>query len=417
MGTMERERSGREMMLSTRFSRSAVARLVSRRALARLAAAAALATLAACANVGAPRPAADDGAMIDVSGAVPVALLVPTGAGDPTLQRIGRDLENAARLAQVDLRNAQIDLRVYDTGGTFEGGQAAATRAATEGAAIIVGPLLSTETAGADPVARNAGLNMLTFSNNPGVAAPGVYLLGVTPGASADTLARFARGRGLSNFGVLYVQGEADAVIRDSVIAAVSRAGGRVVSTQAYPYSQQGVNDTVAVMSVALQNAGADAVFLTERSTAGLVADGLRANGLGPDRALLMGLQPWGQDADTLGRGSLQGAVYAAPDPALLAAFEGRYVNAYGEVPHELAVLAYDGVGAVGALIAEARARGGAPFSTSRITQPQGFAGANGAFRFSPDGLSQRNLAVIEVRGGVAVVTSRAARGFDSLVN
>lgn len=395
------------MMLSTPISL--------RRLLARTAAAAALALLAACTSVAVPTVSSDDGVAVDVNQPVRVALLVPLGSSDPNLQTIGRDLVNAGQLAQADVRNAQIDLQVYETGGTLAGGQAAATRAISEGAKIIVGPLLSTETAGADPVARNAGVKLLTFSNNPVVAAPGVFLLGVTPGASASALANFARARGLSNFGVLYVQGETDEVIRDSVIAAVSAAGGRVVSTQAYPYSQQGVTDTVAVMSVALQNAGADAVFLTERSTAGIVADGLRANGLGADRALLMGLQPWGQDAETLGRGSLQGAVYAAPDPALLAAFQGRYQNAYGAAPHELAVLAYDGVGAVGALIAEARASGGNPFSTARVTQAQGFAGAGGAFRFSADGLSQRNLAIVEVRGGAAVVISRASRSFVRL--
>lgn len=388
-----------------------------RRLLARTAAAAALVLLGACATIAVPGAGGDDGVAVDVNQPVRVALLVPLGASDPNLQQIGRDLVNAGRLAQADVRNADIDLVVYETGGTLAGGQAAATRAINEGAKIIVGPLLSTETAGADPVARNAGVKLLTFSNNPEIAAPGVFLLGVTPGASAGALVGFARGRGLNNFGVLYVQGETDAVIRDSVIAAVNAAGGRVVSTQAYPYSQQGVSDTVAMMSVTLQNAGADAVFLTERSTAGIVADGLRANGLTVDRALLMGLQPWGQDADTLGRASLQGAVYAAPDPGLLAAFQGRYANAYGSAPHELAVLAYDGVGAVGALIAEARASGGAPFSTARVTQAQGFAGANGAFRFSPDGLSQRNLAIVEVRGGGAAVISRAARGFDRLGN
>jgi ABC-type branched-subunit amino acid transport system substrate-binding protein len=377
---------------------------------------AALAALAACGDV---RLAGggDDGVAVDPNASVRVALLAPTGAADPNLQRIGRDLVNAARLAQADLRDAEIDLQVYDTRGSFEGGQAAAQLAVNGGAAIIVGPLLSTATAGAQPVAAAAGVQMLTFSNNPSVAGPGVFLLGVTPGASASALVAHARSRGLSDFGVLYVQGEADAVIRESVIDAVTRGGGRVVSTQAYPYSQQGVNDAVAVMSVSLQNAGANAVFLTERSTAGIVADGLRANGLTADRALLLGLQPWGQDADTLGRASLQGAVYAAPDPRLLAAFEGRYRTAYGETPHELAVLAYDGVAAVGALIAEARARGGSPFSTARITQGQGFAGANGAFRFTPDGLSQRNLAVIEVRGGGAVVVSSAARGFGVFGN
>ncbi len=377
---------------------------------------AALLVLAACAAGPAIR-AGGDGPAVDPNAQVRVALLVPQSAGDPGLQRIARDLVNAAKLAQADLRTADLDLQVYDSRGTFAGGQAAAEMAVANGAQIVLGPLLSVAAAGAQPVAANAGLSMLTFSNNPSVAGPGTYLLGVTPGNAASALARFSLGRGLSRFGVLYVQGETDEVVRDSVIAAVNTAGGQVVSTQAYPYSQQGVSDTVAVLSVALQNAGANAVFLTERSTAGLVADGLRSNGLSAEQALLLGLQPWGGDADTLARPSLQGAVYAAPDPSLLATFQGRYANAYGEQPHELAVLAYDGVAAIGTLIAEARAQGGSPFSTARITAPQGFAGANGAFRFTRDGLSQRNLAVLEVRNGTAVVVSRAARGFGGLGN
>lgn len=381
-----------------------------------LAGALGLGLLAACA-MPAVGPVGGDGVAVDPKQTVRVALLVPLGASDPALQAIGRDLVNAAQLAKAELRDADIEIQVYEDRGTLEGGRAAAQQAVADGARIVLGPLLSTATAGAEGVISAAGLQMLSFSNNPGVAAPGVFLLGVTPGNSASALARFAMSRGLSDFGVLYVQGEADEVIRNSVVTAVNRAGGRVVSTQAYPYSQQGVTDAAAVLSVTLQNAGADAVFLTERSTAGLVADGLRANGLTADRALLMGLQPWGADADTLNRGSLQGAVYAAPDPAQLSAFTGRYVQAYGAQPHELAVLAFDGVAAIGTLIAEARAKGGSPFSTARITQPRGFAGANGTFRFTPDGLSERNLAIVEVRSGAAVVISRASRSFGNLGN
>ena len=46
-----------------------------------------------------------------------------------------------------------------------------------------------------------------------------------------------------------------------------------------------------------------------------------------------------------------------------------------------------------------------------------GFAGVGGAFRFAPNGLNQRNLAVLEVRDGQAVVVERAARGFESFAN
>ena len=126
-------------------------------------------------------------------------------------------------------------------------------------------------------------------------------------------------------------------------------------------------------------------------------------------------MQRWDVSAEALAVPSLQGGAFAAPDPALVAAFTGRYQTAYGESPHELAGLAYDGIAAVGALIAQARSQGDSPFSTARLTQPAGFAGVNGAFRFNPSGRIQRNLAIIEVQGGQAVVTERAARSFDAV--
>ena len=70
-----------------------------------------------------------------------------------------------------------------------------------------------------------------------------------------------------------------------------------------------------------------------------------------------MGMQQWDASAEALALPSLQGGVFAAPDPSLVAAFEGRYRTAYGEAPHELAGLAFDGIHAVGAMIAEARAK------------------------------------------------------------
>lgn len=127
-----------------------------------------------------------------------------------------------------------------------------------------------------------------------------------------------------------------------------------------------------------------------------------------------MGMQRWDISGETLSLPSLQGGVFAAPDPGPLAAFNGRYQTAYGGRPHELAVYAYDAINAVGAMIAEARAQGGSPFSTGRLTQARGFAGAGGPFRFTPDGLNQRNLAILEVRGGQAVVIQRASRSFDA---
>ena len=93
----------------------------------------------------------------------------------------------------------------------------------------------------------------------------------------------------------------------------------------------------------------------------------------------------------------LRGAWYAAPDPARRADFERRFTATYGRPPHRLATLAYDGVGLAGQL---ARLKPGGDFSAEAITNPNGWSGVDGIFRFLPDGRSERALAVIEIQAG-----------------
>lgn len=393
-------------ILSTRRSRRAV--------LCSLALATALA-LSACAAPG-TSVRGDDGVRVDLSQPVQVALLVPLGTGDSSREAIARSLVNAAELARADLRDATIDLRIYETRGSTDGGAAAASRAVAEGASIIVGPLFSTATAGAGPIAEAAGLKVLALSNNPSVAGGNVFLVGPTFRNTASQLIGHAQARGLDRVAVVYPNGIEGETARDAVRDAAQGRGAALVSSQGYDLSVTGINAASGPIAAALQTNGANAVILTDGPTGGLgfIADALRSAGLAPASAVFMGMQRWDVSGETLALPSLQGGVFAAPGPGPLAAFNGRYQNAYGERPHELAVLAYDGINAVGAMIAEARASGGSPFSTARLTQPRGFAGASGPFRFTADGLNQRNLAIFEVRGGQAVVISPANRSFDA---
>ncbi len=54
------------------------------------------------------------------TGAVQVAMLVPSGAGDPQIASLARSLTNAGRLAvqEAGSRGVTVDLRVYDTAGS-----------------------------------------------------------------------------------------------------------------------------------------------------------------------------------------------------------------------------------------------------------------------------------------------------------
>src|SRR5690606_14684653 len=122
-----------------------------------------------------------------------------------------------------------------------------------------------------------------------------------------------------------------------------------------------------------------------------------------------IGLTRWDIPPATLALPGVQGGWFALPDPALSQQFRARYQAAFGEPPHPIAGLAYDGIAAVGALV-----RAGRPDALTRsgLTQSSGFVGVNGVFRLRPDGTNERGLAVAEVRNSQVVVVDAAPRGF-----
>jgi len=95
----------------------------------------------------------------------------------------------------------------------------------------------------------------------------------------------------------------------------------------------------------------------------------------------------------------VDGAWYAAPDPAARAGLEQSYSAKYGAAPPALADLAFDAASIARVL----GASGG--YSVSALAQPAGFIGADGWLALLPDGQVRRGLAVFRVeRGGPEMI-------------
>ena len=166
-----------------------------RKAVARLFALLSVAWLTACVPVGpATNPPPSDPSTVP-GAAVQVALLVPSGSGDPTFDGIARNLENGARLAIADLGGVQIDLRVYGTSANPALAAAAAATAVNDGARIILGPLSAEEANAVGVAVAGSGTNVLSFSNNPTIAGGNVFILGPTFRNTADRLVRYRADR------------------------------------------------------------------------------------------------------------------------------------------------------------------------------------------------------------------------------
>src|SRR6056297_3723177 len=359
--------------------------------------------LSACQPVATP---GGGGQPINPSQPVAVALLLPHGSAVPQEQRLARDLENAARMAASDMNGVQIDLRVYGTAGQAAQARTAALNAVADGARIIIGPLHA-ESANAVAVAvAGSNVNVLTFSNNPTIAGGNLFVLGQTFDNTADRLVSFATRQGKTRIMSVYSDNLAGQLGRQAIDKAIAQHGATQAGSVGYEFSQQGVVSAVPQIRMAASQNGADAIFLTA-NTAGalpLFSQMLPEAGLSPDTVQYMGLSRWDTPPQTLELPGVQGGWFALPDPQRSAQFRQRFEAAYGERPHDLAGLSYDGIAAVGAL-AQTRQR-------EALTQSAGFQGVNGVFRFRPDGTNERGLAVATIRQNQVVVIDPAPRSF-----
>lgn len=340
---------------------------------------------------------------------VAVALLVPAGSGQASDQLLARSIENAARLAITDLGGVKIDLRVYPTAGQAAQASAAASQALAEGAQVILGPVFAEEANAAGVAVAGAGVSVLSFSNNPAIAGGNVFVLGPTFDNTARRLAAYAVRSGKSKIMIVHdrnAQGEAG---RAAIQKGVGSAGGSIVATGSYEFSQNGIVQAIPGIASQAKSSGAQAVFLTA-DTAGalpLVSQLLSENGVNPATTQYIGLTRWDIPAATLSLPGVQGGVFAMPDPALFAQYQARYQAAFGEPPHPVSAIAYDGIAAIGAL-----AKQGRGLDRASLTQGAGYVGVNGIFRLLPDGTNERGLAIARIQNSTVTVIEPAPRSF-----
>jgi hypothetical protein len=382
-----------------------------RKAVARIFALMSFVWLAACDPIAMTSASGNTGQRIDPDAPVQVALLVPGGSGAGTDSLLASNLENAARLAISDLNGVRIDLRVYNTGADPVRAASVASQAVADGAKIILGPLFGEAANAAGVAVAGQNVNVLAFSNNTSIAGGNVFVLGATFQNTANRLVQYSGRQGVSRYAIVHgddVSGEAG---RDAIATAVRNNGAQVSSTESYPLSQQGIVSSAGRIAASTKSGGADAVFMTAGVNADLpiLATALPEAGINPADTQYIGLTRWSAAPQALALPGLQGGIFTLPDQGMQNLFESRYAAAYGNNPHPLAGLAYDGIAAIGALVA----KGNANALTKRaLTSPQGFQGTAGIFRLLSNGQNERGLAVATVRNNSVVVLEAAPRSF-----
>ncbi|MCC5975830.1 MAG: penicillin-binding protein activator [Rubellimicrobium sp.] len=382
-----------------------------RRILARFVALLSVIWLAGCDPAMMPAAGAGAGPAVDRNAPVQVALLVPSGSANASDNFIASNLENAARMAIADLNGVRVDLRVYPTAGNANQAANAATAAVRDGARIILGPLYAEEANAAGLAISGSGVNLLAFSNNPTIAGGNVFILGPTFRNTANRLVRHGNRTGVDRYMIVHGDDLQGQLGREAIASAIRANGATLVGVESYPLSQQGILSASPGIAQRVNASGAQAIFTTAgvNSDLPMIATALPEGGVNTSVARFVGLTRWDAAPQALALPGLQGGIFAMPDQQMIALFESRYRAAYNATPHPVASLAYDGIAAIGALVASG---GRDPLGRAALTQGQGFEGTSGIFRFLADGTNERGLAVAEVRNNQVVIIENAPRSF-----
>ena len=340
-------------------------------------------------------------------GQVRVGLVLPLSAqGNAGVA--AQSMKNAAEMALAEFKSPNIQLLVKDDGGTPQGAQNGAQQAISEGAEIIIGPLFAQSVSAVGQVARARNIPVIAFSTDASVAGRGIYLLSFLPETDVRRIVDFAISRGKRSFAAMLPDNAYGTVVEAAFQQEVSRRGGRVLALEKYPLDANRMADVARRVAQAANQV--DSIFIPDGADAvPQVVQALAASGVNLKRDQLLGTGLW-DDPRIFSTAALDGGLYAAPESTGFRNFSGRYRARFGQDPVRTATLAYDAVALVAALV---KTQGPQRFSEQVLTNPSGFAGIDGVFRFRPDGPNERGLAVMRVTPSGGQVVSPAPRSFQ----
>ena len=378
----------------------------------------------------------------DPYGLVRVGLLLPLSG--PSAD-IGQALLNAAQLALFDVGDERFVLQPYDTRGTPDGAAEAAALAVAHGAQVLLGPVFSASAKAVIPQARAAGVNMIPFTTDPTVAAPGVFVMGFLVHEQVRRIIGFSRAQGIERFAVLAPATPYGETVVDALNQILLQTGGYLTRVAYYDASGSNLDDVVRGFAeydrrhnalLAQQNAlqmrndpvsrsalqrlerldtigdvPFDAILLPEQGgRLTEVAALLPFYDVDPARVQLLGTLLW--HSPGLGKeAALVGGWYPAPSPLANAGFYSRYQSLYGQLPPAIATHGYDAVALAAVL---GRTQTTRPFSSDALASPSGFTGVDGVFRLLPTGLSERGFAILEVSRDGAETIDPALTTFEA---
>ncbi len=378
---------------------------------------------------------------------VKVAILLPLSGKHA---KLGQSMLNAAQMAVFDLGHQNLMLMPYDTMGTPGVAGNAARNALKDGAKLVLGPVFSPAVKAARQVTESANINMIAFSTDWSLANSHTYLIGFLPFDQIERIIYYAGYNGYNRVCAISPNNAYGSAVVSAYHAIAPRAGIQTSCVERFSSHKNSLSNAlrklsnyeqrkafkaakeqalieegkspeqarIAAMKETPENIPFDAILMpVGGQLAREVGNYLSHYDLPPGKVRRLGTGLMDDNALAQDK-SLKGTWFAAPEPQARAKFERRYNQFYSRTPPRLASIAYDATALAAILARIGLKKNGHPaYNAASITNPNGFSGVDGIFRFRPDGIVERGLAILEYKNGHINVVDSAPKTFQTLAH
>lgn len=346
---------------------------------------------------------------------IKVGILLPLSGKN---KELGQSLLNAATMSLFENdTNDDIELIVFDAKDNQFGAEAAIKDASTRGIKIIIGPVFSNSIETIAEKIDSDKMVALSFSNNMDLAGKkGIFLMGFMPEQQIEKIVSYSISRGRNNFSIIAPNNQYGIKITNIFKEIVHEKDGNFVISEFYLNNKELDKTASRVVNAFIvperlsnkkktdiglkegDKVYSDTILIPESgATLFKLVESIKKHNINERDFQIIGTNQWDEIA-TLNDPNLIGAWFPSPDFHEYRNFEKRYYKTYGKFPVRISSIAYD---AIKAIIDLSNQTGSKKLTADDFinysSAKNGFEGIDGLFRFLPNGIVQRNLAILEV--------------------
>ncbi len=368
-----------------------------------------------------------------------IALFLPFSGKNKDL---GWSLFNAATLSLFENdTNHNLELILIDSKDTPQEAKKAFREIVSRDIKVVIGPVFSNVIEEIDSAAKSNKIAVISLSNNQELMGKinddgGIFLAGMLPETQIDKIVGYAMERGKYSFAIIAPNNQYGKTITDLYKRIVRDRDGNFITAEFYEPNSKDVDRPVerVINSFSLparlmdgknklkKNAVANEsdrsypqVIMIPESGKMLsrIMASIKKQNKDERDFQIVGSSQW-DDISTLNDFHLIGTWFPAPESEKFRNFEKSYYRSFNKFPPRISSIVYDSVAAVAELANRKKGQVLTVKDFTNFTNPpkNGFEGVDGLFRFLPNGLVQRNLAVLQVANGHFETADKPAEQF-----